>query len=208
MNKKVKIGVSVALWIVIIFLTIGIYGGVMGPINFKNERNKRFEVIKAHLGKIRDVQLAFKSIKGKHAKTFDELEQLVANDDYILTQSRDSVVTYYDKIYRIDRQKEITIVDTLGRVAVIDSLFKDGKYDPDKLRFVPFTNEQNEFQMAASDLKKNGVKIPVFEVKVKKEIVLNGLPKQYIRQEEDAIDVKGKYLVLGSLTQPTINGNW
>ena len=45
--------------------------------------------------------------------------------NYTITQQRDSSYMQYDKTYQIDMLEEVTLTDTLGFVAVKDSLFKN-----------------------------------------------------------------------------------
>ena len=207
MNKGLKLGIQSALWLISILLVVAIYKGINGPIEFQAEKTKRYEKTKEVLSKLRDVQLAYKQIKGEHADSFEKLFNLVANDEFVIIQKRDSVITYYDKIYRIDKEKTITLIDTLGTEKVIDRLFEGDTEAYQKLKYIPFSNEV-EFTMNSGKLFKNGVRIPVFEIKAAKTDVLAGLDPDYVRQEEDAIDIKGNFIQIGSLTQATINGNW
>jgi len=101
------------------------------------------------------------------------------------------------------------IRDTI-RISVLDSLFKKG-YPVDSLRYVPYAGN-NEFELGASVLPTaSGVKVNVFEAKAHNNIVLKGLDKQLIINQNDLRKKLEKYpgLQVGSLTEATNNaGNW
>jgi hypothetical protein len=117
----------------------------------------------------------------------------------------------YDKTYRIDMLKEVVVIDTLGTVPVKDSLFgTSDKYK--QMAFVPIKGvEDKTFEIKAQIIDKNGYKVPVFEVKVAKNIVLFDQNKDLLKQENETISVdgvNGPALILGSLTEVSTNGNW
>ena len=107
--------------------------------------------------------------------------------------------------------KEVIVVDTLGFVAVKDSLFKD----TDRFRnmaFIPIEGiEDSTFQIKAEVINKNGYKVPVFEVKIAKNVVLFDQDDDFIKQENETVSVdgvNGPEIILGSLTNVSTNGNW
>ena len=58
---------------------------------------------------------------------------------------------------------------------------------------------------------KNGFRVPVFEVKVDKQIVLYDQNKDLLKQEKETVSVdgvNGPSIKLGSLTEVSTNGNW
>ena len=69
-----------------------------------------------------------------------------------------------------------------------------------------------EFKIETDSIfKYNAMSVPVFEVKVAKSAILNGLDKKLIEQEKKAIggkEIPGNYVKLGSLTQLSDRGNW
>ena len=117
----------------------------------------------------------------------------------------------YDRTYRIDMLKEVIVVDTLGFVPVKDSLFKD----TDQFRnmaFIPIEGvEDSIFQIKAEVINKNGYNVPVFEVKIAKNIILFDQDEDFIKQENETVSVdgvNGPEIILGSLTNVSTNGNW
>jgi hypothetical protein len=128
---------------------------------------------------------------------------------FTLIEKRDSSFMEYDRTYRIDMLREVIVIDTLGFVNVKDSLFKDDSYK--MLRKVPVEGIDAEFSIKANVINKNGYRVPVFEVKVAKNIVLHDQDKDLLKQENETISVdgvNGPEIILGSLSEVSTNGNW
>ncbi len=67
------------------------------------------------------------------------------------------------------------------------------------------------FEIKAEIIDKNGYKVPVFEVKVAKDIILYDQDTDLVKQEKETVSVdgvNGPALILGSLTDVSTNGNW
>ena len=106
--------------------------------------------------------------------------------------------------------KEVEIVDTLGFVSVKDSLF--GNNESYKMMAkVPIEGTDSEFSIKADIIDKNGYQVPVFEVKVKKDIVLFDQNKDLLDQENKVVSVdgvNGPEIILGSMSDVSTSGNW
>ena len=116
----------------------------------------------------------------------------------------------YDRTYRIDMLREVIVVDTLGYFPVKDSLFKDSEIYKDFAK-VPIKGIEAEFDIKADIIDKNGFRVPVFEVKVDKKIILHDQNKDLLQQEKETVSVdgvNGPSIILGSLTEVSTNGNW
>ena len=128
-----------------------------------------------------------------------------------MIEKRDSSYLEYDRVYRIDMLREIIVIDTLGTVNVKDSLFKESD-EYKKMAFIPIKGvEDSVFSIKSTIIDKNGYKVPVFEVKVSKNIVLFDQNKDLLKQENDLISVdgvNGPDIILGSLSNVSTNGNW
>ena len=198
--------ISYLLWVVIAYLVYLNYDSIMEPIRFGKEKKKRYTRVIDNLKMIRDSQEAFKEVTGKYSSSFDELIPFLDTAQFTLLEKRDTSYMEYNKLYRMDMMVEKTIVDTLGYEYVKDRLFA-GKDVYKTMRYVPFTDTV-EFQIQAGSIDRSGINVPVFCVKVDKRTVLKGLATHLIRSEEEAIDVKGKYLQIGSMEKITIAGNW
>jgi hypothetical protein len=206
-----KITAQAVLWILIAFFSYKIYDSINGPINFNKTKNERYTQVIDRLKDIRKAQIAHKDVKGVFANNFDSLVAFVDTGIFTLIEKRDSSYLQYDKTYRIDMLKEVVVIDTLGTVPVKDSLFGDtGDYK--QMAYVPIEGvEDKTFDIKAEIIDKNGYKVPVFEVKVAKNIVLFDQNQDLLKQENETVSVdgvNGPALILGSLTEVSTNGNW
>ena len=106
--------------------------------------------------------------------------------------------------------KEVEIVDTLGFVSVKDSLFGENELYK-MMAKVPIDGTDSQFSIKSDVIDKNGYAVHVFEVKVKKNIILFDQNKDLLDQENKVISVdgvNGPELVLGSMTEVSTSGNW
>jgi hypothetical protein len=74
------------------------------------------------------------------------------------------------------------------------------------LRFIPLPGDlegTEEFNIGASSIERNGLRIPVFEVGAPNTAIFHDLPSDF------SIFVDRDYsLKIGSLTEPKVTGNW
>ena len=205
-----KKGILAFLWILIIFFSYKIYDSINGPIEFNEIKNKRYAQVINKLKLIRKAQIAHKDVKGVFSDNFDSLIKFIDTGIFTLIEKRDSSYLEYDRVYRIDMLREVTVVDTLGFVSVRDSLFgEDERYK--MMANVPIEGSDAKFSIQADIIDKNGYQVPVFEVKVKKDIILYDQNKDLLEQENKVISVdgvNGSEIILGSMTEVSINGNW
>ena len=167
-----KKGIITTLWILIIFFSYKIYDSINGPIKFNVVKNKRYAQVINRLKIIRKAQIAFKDVNGLYSNNFDSLVKFIDEGIFTLIEKRDSSYLEYDRIYRIDMLREVIVVDTLGTVKVKDSLFKESD-EYKRMAFIPVDGVQDSvFKIQSNIIDKNGYKVPVFEVKISKNIVL------------------------------------
>ncbi|MGY8923266.1 MAG: hypothetical protein ACKVJR_06005 [Flavobacteriales bacterium] len=206
-----KIGIQVILWVASIFFAYKIYDSINGPLQFNQKKNERYATVIDRLKDIRSAQIAYKDVKGVFSDNFDSLIEFVDKGHFTLIEKRDSSFLEYDRIYRIDMLREVVVIDTLGTVEVKDSLFKNSD-EYKEMAFIPINGVNGQkFEIASKVIDKNGYKVPVFEVKVKKSVILFDQNKDLIKQENETIavdGVNGPEIVLGSLTTISTNGNW
>ena len=208
MNKKRAL--ELFLWVLSIFFASQIYSSINGPIKFNQVKNDRYTKVIDRLKDIRSAQIAHKDVNGFYANNFDSLVSFIDNGIFTLIEKRDSSYLEYNRTYRIDMLKEVEIVDTLGFVSVKDSLF--GNNESYKMMAkVPVDGTDSEFSINADIIDKNGYQVPVFEVKVRKDIVLFDQNKDLLDQENKVISVdsvNGPEIILGSMTDVSTIGNW
>ena len=205
-----KIAIQAILWVLCAVFSYQIYDSINGPISFNKTKNERYAQVINRLKIIRKAQIAHKDVKGFYANNFDSLVSFVENGIFTLIEKRDSSYLEYDRTYRIDMLREVVVVDTLGFVPVLDSLFKnDNSYKI--MSQVPVEGVDAEFGLKADIISKNGYRVPVFEVKVAKKIVLHDQNEDLLKQENETISVdgvNGAEIILGSMTEVSTNGNW
>lgn len=207
-----KLIIQIVLWVIIIFLGWQLYNSVIGPVEFNKNKVQRYEKVIVKLKDIKAAQLAYQEITGSFSGDFDSLVRFLDTAQFAITERRDS--SYADveknKAYGITEGYyiDVIVVDTLNFASVKDSLFKgDDRYK--SIMTVPETD--SKFELKAGKLDKNGILYSVFEAKVGKSIVLDGLNKDLINQEEqlNSVDgVNGPYIKVGSLTEINTSGNW
>lgn len=208
MNKKRAL--FFFLWCLSIFFASQIYSSINGPIKFNKVKNERYTQVINRLKDIRNAQIAHKDVTGFYANNFDSLVSFIDNGIFTLIEKRDSSYLEYNRLYRIDMLKEVEIIDTLGFVSVKDSLF--GQNESYKMMAkVPIQGTDSEFSIKADIIDKNGYQVPVFEVKVTKDIVLFDQNKDLLDQENKVISVdgvNGREIILGSMSEVSTSGNW
>lgn len=205
-----RVGIQAFLWLLIFFFSYQIYDSINGPINFNKVKNERYKKVINRLKDIRVSQIAHKDVKGYYANNFDSLINFIDNGIFTLIEKRDSSYLEYDRTYRIDMLKEVIVIDTLGFVSVKDSLFKINN-DYKMMYKIPIEGVEENFTINADIIDKNGYNVPVFEVKVSKDIVLFDQDTDLLKEENETISVdgvNGSEIVLGSLTEVSVNGNW
>ena len=204
-----KLAIQAVLWVLCIVFSYQIYDSINGPINFNETKNERYADVINRMKEIRKAQIAHKDVRGFYANNFDSLVSFIETGIFTLIEKRDSSYLEYDRTYRIDMLREVVVVDTLGFVPVKDSLFKDDSYK--LLSQVPVEGIDAKFSIKANVINKNGYRVPVFEVKVAKNVILHDQDKDLLKQENETVSVdgvNGPEIILGSLTEVSTNGNW
>ena len=208
--QKVKPFLVILFGLLSIYLGYKIYGSINAPIEFKKVRKERFTQVINKLKDIRDSQEAYKVVNGKYANDFNSLVKFIDTGSYTITQQRDSSFMRFDRTYGIELQKDTIVIDTLGFVKVKDSLFKSSdRYLT--MMDVPYGQNNEKFELKADIIDKSGYKAPVFEAKVKKDVVLYDQPEDLMAREnahQSVEEVNGTEIKVGSLTDVSTNGNW
>jgi hypothetical protein len=187
-----------------------IYTSINAPIKFNEVKKERYLKVIDKLKDIRNAQLAYKSVNGSYANNFDGLIKFIDTAQYTLTQKRDSSYLQYDRVYRIDMLREVVVIDTLGFSSVKDSLFgNSNRYK--NMAQIPINGVDAIFSIKSDMIKKGDYDVHVFEVRVSKDVILFDQNKDLLKQEKALMSVdgvNGPYLVLGSMTEVSTNGNW
>ncbi len=216
MKKGVKIVIQLALFIIALVLAYMIYETIMVPIRFQKAYNYRANIVKQKLEKIRDVEVAFLSKYGHYTADWDSLINFAKNDSIEVIKAFGTVPDSIYYMSKTPKEAELKALklgfirrDTV-KIAVRDTLFKE-PYDIDTLKYVPFTNLKEVFEINAGFITTQAkVKMPVFEVKVHNNTFLQGLDRQQVINMNDEARENGEFpgLIIGSMTEVKTTGNW
>ncbi|MFN3952005.1 MAG: hypothetical protein ACK4KT_06350 [Thermaurantimonas sp.] len=201
MNPKVKLLVNSLLLLGSIFFGYKIYASIRKPIEFNEIKKKRYEKIIERLNLLRDLQIEYRKINGTYANDFDALIAFADTGVIAIEERKDSSFMRYDKIYQTDVVVDTVIIRVLGYRTVRESLLSNIS-DINSLRYIPFTDKK-EFKIAASSIERNGIIFPTFEISANDTVIFHDLKDEY-----GQFISKDKSLILGSLTEPIVSGNW
>lgn len=203
MNKNITLILRAGLLIIAAFLVFKIYRVVMEPIEFERIKNERYAEVIDRLEDIRDAQKLYKQQYLQYEDNLNDLIGFIDTGYVDIVERKDSSFMYYNELYRQDMMKDTTIYRVIGRESVRDRLFSD-TYDAERLRYIPYSEE--EFWMDATTINKNGVTVAVFQAAAEKEDFFGDLIEK--GQYSYFIDKVQDNLAVGSLTEPTLSGNW
>ena len=205
-----KTGAQIFLWLLSLFFSYKIYDSINGPIKFNKVKEIRYSQVIDRMKTIRKAQIAHRDVKGFYANNFDSLIKFVDQGIFTLIEKKDSSYLQYDRIYRIDMLREVVVIDTLGFVPVKDSLFKENN-DYKLMSKIPIDGLDASFEINSDIIIKNNYRVPVFEVKIAKNVILYDQDKDLLKQENETVSVdgvNGPEIILGSLVEVSTNGNW
>ena len=177
------------------------YSSIMEPVNFNKEKRAREKVVIQYLKDIRSAQFIYKQLNNRYTGSFDTLIRF-------MDSARIPVVKMIPDPN--DTTYTLTINDTVGYVRVADSLFKGQKnVDYHHINIIPFSGGA-KFQMKAGIITKGGVKVHVFEVKAPFTTFMKGMNEQLVVNLRASQKEMKKYtgLKVGSMTEPSTDGNW
>ena len=206
-----KVTLKILLAVAVVLLAYMCYRSIMGPIEFKDERDRRENLIKARLIDIRKAQIEYKNIHKVHAANFDELSKSL-KDEKLPFLIKEGVLTD-EQLEKGMTEKEAVKKGLIRRdtvwVTAVDTLFGKG-YNVDDLRNVPGANVQ--FTMDTATLTSgSGYTVKVFQCGVLYDDYLGDLNKQEVYNLKDKASKMGKYagLRVGSVEEINNNaGNW
>lgn len=203
MNKKLTI-INIALALVAILLAYLVFDSIRQPVAFENTRKEREVKVVQNLKDIRSTQTLFKQTYNRYTANFDSLIEYIKTGELpVVNIIPDPTDTTFTK----------TINDTVDFISVSDSLFKNRvNFNVNDLRYIPFSNKV-EFEMNAGFIMRGGLKVAVFEAKAPYSSYLNDDDKKFrqrvnnLRAEQEDMD-KYAGLKVGSMDEPSLNGNW
>ncbi|MBV2247853.1 MAG: hypothetical protein KUL83_11850 [Lentimicrobium sp.] len=192
---------KIVLAIGIVVLAYFVYASILNPIRFERTLKQRNAKIVSHLKDIRSAQTLYKQFNNKYTSSFDTLIDFLKNGKIpVVKMVADPTDTTYTR----------TINDTIGYVAISDSLFSNRpNFKLNDLPVIPYSDGQ-KFVMKTDMVDKGGVIVPVLEVIVPYEVYLSDLDQQDVVNLAERQKTINRYpgLVMGSLTEATTDGNW
>ena len=206
-----KVTLKILLAVAVVLLAYMCYRSIMGPIEFKDEKDRRENLIKARLIDIRKAQIEYKNIHKVHAANFDELSKFL-KDEKLPFLIKEGVLTD-EQLEKGMTEKEAVKKGLIRRdtiwVVAKDTLF--GKnYNVDDLANVPGTSVK--FSMDTATLTSgSGYTVKVFQCGVQYDDYLGDLDKQLVYNLKDKAEKMNKYpgLRVGSVEEINNNaGNW
>jgi hypothetical protein len=219
-----KLILQLALWVLIIFFGWKLYSSIIGPVEFNEKRDARYAKVIKNLKDVRDAELAHKEITGKFTGSFDSLVRFIDTAQFAITQRRDT--SYADekknKAYGLNAKTggyilEAVLIDTLDYVSVKERTFNNtDRYKtmmiiPLEEEGITDTIELRVGEVIKNQGRKNEKAYSAFEARISKKIILEGLDKDLINQEEQVVSVEGvngAFVKVGSLEEVDTSGNW
>jgi len=193
--------IQIVLFVVIVALGYMVVESIMEPVRFNKEKQQREAVVIERLKDIRSSQFIFKQMNGSYASDFDTLVKFLKVAEIpvvkIVADPNDTTFT-------------LTINDTVGYIKVADSLFgKREGFSYSNLTTIPFSDGML-FEIQADTIERGGVDVHVFEAKAPFTSFLKGMDEQTIINLISKFEDIEKYpgLKVGSLTDPSTDGNW
>ena len=231
MKKGLSIVINIILFAIVLVLAWQVVKSIQAPINFDNEKKARENKVIERLIDIRNAEVLYKNAYNKYTDNLDTLIMFCQNDSIpvveMFSKRNDADSTYY------------TVYDTAGYIKVMDSIRKGNVLRKDKakkegwdnaegwnklvfnineMKYVPFSEPQQVFEIEAGTKESSGVKIPVFEARTPYEVYL-GQPGAKFTEKEWTQRVKNikaeresinRYagLKVGSMDEASTEGNW
>lgn len=203
--KKFQSLISLALWILIVFLGYKVYSGIMSPIKFNERKIVKFAKVIDNLKMIRDAELAHKTITGSFTADGEALVRFIDTAKFAIVENHEVVVTVRKGRITVDEEHKVT--DTIGYDPVINH-FKNRDYK--NMMSVPGTDAKFDLKVGFVE-KVQGLKVSVFLAQVDKGIVLKDEDISLVKQEKEQLggdEIRGAFVSVGSLDDVVTNGNW
>ncbi|MGF1555715.1 hypothetical protein [Paucihalobacter sp.] len=214
LNKTSRLIISIVLWAIAVVFSYFIYESIQAPIKFEKIKEGRFKVAVAKFQEIKNIQQAYKSVKGTYTDNMDSIIKFVENEYFVILERKDTSVVDVErnKAFGIDSGYFIDKVITkeIGRVKVKDSLYKDSdRYK--RLNIVKVDGITAEIKLETKMKTINETKVPLFKASLAKAALLTDLDKTLVDKENKTKSVEGidgDMIVLGSLDEVNLTGNW
>ena len=210
MKKGLSILINILLFAVIVFLAWQVVKSIQAPIKFNTEQKARETKVVERLIDIRNAEVLYKNATSLYTNSFDTLIRFCQTAEIpIVKIVPDPTDTTFTR----------TINDTIGYVKVMDSIKGNrDNFNINDIKWVPFSQPQQHFELEAGTILRNGINIPVFEARTPYEVYLATpgdafTEKEWNQRRDNAKAEKesiNRYagMKVGSMEEATTDGNW
>lgn len=194
--------IKLVLFAIVVVVAIMNYNSIQNKIELEKEIAHRNDVTIKHMEHIKDAQIAFKKEKGFYARDFRQLTNFLQNDSLVIVKAIGEVPDSLLGQEALALEMGIIIRDT-SLIPVRTEMWIGEDFDKivADMANIPFSDSK-QFSIEAGEIEKNNQKIKVFEVKASFKDIFNGM-----EVKNEGVDLE-EFMILGSMTEPTTNGNW
>lgn len=224
MKGTKNIIIQICLIVGILVLCVMVYRSIARPQKCATICEERKSEVVEKLKDIRTLQAFYKTEKGSYAKTFDQLKDFWYNGNMTIVVKEGTVP---DTLTEAEALKQGIIRRDTTVVKAKDEMIKSfpETFNIDKIDIIPFSGGE-KFIMDADTIVRAGISVYVYEVKALKSqylknmdedprvkdvfmgrLLFSGLQEQFLGKDFNFKE-SVKDVVLGSLTEPSTDGNW
>ncbi len=210
MKKGLSIIINIILFAIIVLLAWQVVKSIQAPIKFNKEQKAREAKVVERLIDIRNAEVLYKNATSQYTNSFDTLIKFCQTAEIpVVNIIPDPTDTTFTR----------TINDTIDFIKVMDSIRgKRDNFNINDIKWVPFSEPQQQYELEAGMINRNGIDIPVFEARTPYEVYL-AIPgaafneKEWNQRRDNAKAEKesiNRYagLKVGSMEEATTDGNW
>ena len=192
-----KVVINLLLLAITVFLGYVLYRSIKDPIAFANQKALREEAVSGRLRQIRSAQQIYREISGgPYAPTFDELVTTLKTKQIpTISVFGDPDDPNFDGVIRYDTVYS-SALDTIAAMGI----------NLDSLRYIPYT-EGEQFEIAADTTTYQKAKVNVVEVGTRYKTFMGPWAAPRFKRFDSSYDPE-KRMKFGSMTQPSLSGNW
>ena len=196
-----KIGIQLGLAILAGFIAYMIWDSIDSKIALTETVKVRRTEVKERLTQISEAQIEYKKVRGAYAGSFDALTNFLKNDSIVQVKMEGEVPDSLLGKEALALEMGIIKRDTT-KIPVREILFADN-FDKivDNMAIIPFA-EGKQFTIKAGAIEKNKNQVSVFEVSAALTDIYAGL-----ETDNEGYDMT-QFMAVGSMEEPTTNGNW
>lgn len=190
-----KIAINLVFVALAAFLAYMLYGSISEPVSFQAEKLKRQTAVVDELTRIRKAQEYYRAITGEFAPSFDTLKQVLTEGDFTIVKVEGDP----------DDPTGGKVVRTETKKSAKDSLATLG-FSLEGLGEIPFTDGKM-FDVKADTTTYQSTLVNVVEVSTKIATYMGPFASAKFKKYDAQYD-PNKTIKFGSMTNPTLSGNW